>query len=167
MFLHLCVILFTGGGSASSGVCTGVICIQGESASRGVCIQGDLYPRGSASRRVCIQGRGLHPRGICFQGGWAAPPIGHYGMRSMSGRHTSYRTVFLSNFKFLDFIITIYLDLGEKKRILHIMMTSKFLGNQKLKKRKLQCDQSLHLNPTCVLALVCVINGFEKHVELE
>ena len=43
MFLHLCVILFTGV-SASGGLHAGV-CI------RGVCIQGDLHPGGSASRR--------------------------------------------------------------------------------------------------------------------
>ena len=51
MFLHLCVIRFTGGGSVSGG-----------SASRGW----GLHPGGSASRgRVCIRGvpigGGLHP----------------------------------------------------------------------------------------------------------
>ena len=66
MFLHLSVILFTGG-SASGGVCIpwgslhGGLCIQGEggSASKG----------GSASRwGVCIQDGGLHPGGVLNPG---------------------------------------------------------------------------------------------------
>ena len=48
-----------------------------------------LHPEGSASGGVCIQG-------VCIQGGWTDPlPIGHYGIRSTSGRYASYWNTFL------------------------------------------------------------------------
>ena len=51
MFLHLCVILFTGG----------------ESLSRGVSVQGGLCPRGSLSGG-CLCPGGLCPGGLCPRG---------------------------------------------------------------------------------------------------
>ena len=80
MFLHLCVIRFTGGGSVSGG-----------SASRGW----GLHPGGSASRgRVCI--RGVPIGGVCIQGSLTVPPpIRYYGIQSMSGRYASYWNIFL------------------------------------------------------------------------
>ena len=69
MFLHLCVILFTGG-----------------SASEGVCIQGGLHPGGSASRGSASEGEGV---------GQIPPQIGYYGTRSTSGWYASYWNAFL------------------------------------------------------------------------
>ena len=64
MFLHLCVILFTGRGSVSEGGSTsrgrGGLCIGGGAASRG----------GSASSG------GLLPVGVCFQWGSASGGVG-------------------------------------------------------------------------------------------
>ena len=90
MFLHLCVILFTGIGVDFPA------CITGHMTGEGVCIQGgrvyiqwgglhpmgDLHPMGrSASNgEVCIQWGGLHPMGrfvsngkVCIQWGGLHP----------------------------------------------------------------------------------------------
>ena len=59
MFLHLSVILFTGGlcpgGSLYQGgsLSTGVSVQRGASMSRGSLLSGDLYPGGSLSRGIC------------------------------------------------------------------------------------------------------------------
>ena len=51
--------------------------------------------------RVCIQvGGGLHRGGICIRGGGVGglarlPPIGYYGIQSMSGRRASYWNAFM------------------------------------------------------------------------
>ena len=102
-------------GLPPGGVCPGVICIQGESASRGVCIQGDLYPRGSASRGVCIQRRGLHPRGICFQGGWASPPLDTmvYGQWAGGTHPTGLYSCLISSFSVL---LSLYILIWVKKK---------------------------------------------------
>ena len=108
IFLHLCVILFTGGGAFwlpsmhhGSHDQRGV-CIRG----RGFCIQwvsGLLSGRGSASRgSACRQGLpcegGLH-LGVLHPGrigsasgglGRYSPPPEHYGIRSTSRRYATY-----------------------------------------------------------------------------
>ena len=65
MFLHMCVILFTGGGL---GLCPGGGSVQGVSV-QGVSVQGGIHPRKSLSRGVSIQVSlcpgGLCPRGFC------------------------------------------------------------------------------------------------------
>ena len=69
MFLHLCVILFTGGGL---GLCLGGLCLG--VSIQGVSFQGGLCPGGSPSRVVSVQGglcpgeRGLCPGGLCLGG---------------------------------------------------------------------------------------------------
>ena len=86
IFLHLCVILFTGGGGLPPG---------GSLPPGGVCIQGGLHPGGGSASggSVC--------RGVCIweesasRGGWADPPIGYCGIRSTSGRYASYWNAFL------------------------------------------------------------------------
>ena len=65
MFLHLCVILFTGRGGFPACI-IGHMTGGGWSVSSGVCIQG----------RVCIQ-EGLNTGGVCIQRGWADLPKIH------------------------------------------------------------------------------------------
>ena len=68
MFLHLCVILFTGGGGVPSQHASQV-----------------TWPGGSACGEVCVQGEAA-----CIQGCWTDPHhrryMGYYGIRSTSGR---------------------------------------------------------------------------------
>ena len=74
MFLHLCVILFTGEGVAS------------QYASQVTWPGWGLHPGGSASG------------GSASRGGWADPPpryMGYYGIQSTSGRYASYWNAFL------------------------------------------------------------------------
>ena len=59
MFLHLSVILFTGGFSVQGGLCPGV------SLFRGVSVWGGSLSRGSLSRRVSV--RGVSVQGVSFQ----------------------------------------------------------------------------------------------------
>ena len=73
MFLHLCVILFTGGGLHPGGLHPGGVCIGegGGSASRGVCIQeagGGQTPLSDTTGYSQLTG-GTHPTGMhsCFK----------------------------------------------------------------------------------------------------
>ena len=82
IFLHLCVILFTGGGVSVHGGSLSRESVQKGSLSRKVSVQGDLCPGrsltrgslsskfsvlGSLSRGFSVQG-GLCPGGFCSQG---------------------------------------------------------------------------------------------------
>ena len=90
------------------------VCIQGGGlhwgvCRQGVCIQGGLptailHPGGVCLQEVCIQEKVCIQRGVCIQVGWADPfPIRYYGIRSTSGRYTSYWNAFLSN----NFVLTV------------------------------------------------------------
>ena len=85
MFLHLCVILFTGRGGF-------LTCITGHmtggkgSVSSGVCIQGE-----SANSRACIQ-KGSASRGVRQT---SPRYMGYYWIRSTSRRYASYWNSFL------------------------------------------------------------------------
>ena len=97
MFLHLCAILFTGGGRVGFPAC----------------ITGHMT-RGSTSRLVCI-------RGVCIGGGWGGRGvgqtllprhIGYYGIRSTSGRYASYWNAFLLHMFFLSLVFRLRGSIG-------------------------------------------------------
>ena len=81
MFLHLCVILFTGGVSVPA-------CTIGH-MTRGVSVQGDFYPGGSLSSCLCLVGslsRGSLSRGSLSGGLSRGVPVqGSVSGGSVSG----------------------------------------------------------------------------------
>ena len=95
MFLHPCVIVFTWVGLASH--------MHHLSQSHD---QGGLHPGG-----ICIQGgRCLHPGGVCIHGGGSAsrrgwedpPPPEHYKIQSISERYAFYWSAFLFGITFTE-----------------------------------------------------------------
>ena len=116
MFLHLCVILFTGRWFTS-----GWFCIQGGLHPRGLPLGGGLppgglhpgrlhpwrgsaskgrsAPGGSASRGVCIQTKRSASKVVCLQGpgglGRPPSPSRNYRIRSTSRRYASCWNAFL------------------------------------------------------------------------
>ena len=125
MFLHLCVIPFTGqisvqgslcsGGSLSKGsLCPGGLCPQGSLSKGGFLSKGGLCPRGISVWRFCKEGglcpeRGLCPeKGLCVDRGLCPErdlcPRGSLSRKSMSG--VSYWNAFL----FLLVLLLAYLE---------------------------------------------------------
>ena len=106
MFLHLSVILFTGGVSAPmhAGIHTpsrSDTPFGRHPPPNGHCCRWYTSYWNAFLFYKCLsvwpRGRGLHPGLVCIQGGWADhhPPIGYYGIRSTRGQYTSYWNAFL------------------------------------------------------------------------
>ena len=107
MFLHLCVILFTGGGGSAS---RGDLPLEGVgSAPREG--GGSLYPEGGSASGgggvcigagVCLQGGIFIQRGVCILGVGRHP---NWILRHTSGRYASYWNAFL--FLKIKYIISV------------------------------------------------------------
>ena len=107
MFLHPCVIVFTGVGLASHMHHGSQSHDQGGLHPGGICIQGGrcLHPGG-----ICIQGgRCLHPGGVCIHGGgsasrrgWEDPPPEHYKIQSIRERYAFCWSAFLFGITFTE-----------------------------------------------------------------
>ena len=111
MFLHLSVILFTGGACMAGGVWWEDMRGKGGMHGRGCAWQGGMHGR----RVACVVGGGMHGRGgmhgggACVAGGhawqgacvvWFSPPppqqiLRNTVIRSMSWRYASYWNAFL------------------------------------------------------------------------
>ena len=131
MFLHMCVILFTGGVSGPAGVCLflrGCAWSQGGAWSWGG-VPGPMGGGGAWSRGTLVLG-GAWSRGRCLVpgGAWWRPPDGH-----CCGRYASYWNAFLFLNYFSFFLAVLQCQIW---RLVSLNQTSKWPSQGTILARK-------------------------------
>ena len=89
IFLHLSVILFTGGACVVGGICGRGVCMAGGTCGEGACMAGCVCVVGGMNGRGCMVG-GMHGRGACVAGGMCGRGVCAMGVCVAGGVHGRY-----------------------------------------------------------------------------